>query len=279
MLRLEYMPRPLILLLAGSWLAVAATSSIGVIRSSLDFYVDRSLVRGDSTLFDGDQIETTAARSVLQLDGGQVTLAPDSQAKVYRDRTVLEKGSGLLRNAGKQVVEAGSLQIIATARDAVVQVDVQGPGRIAVAARSGSALVRNSAGVLVASLQPGMELAFDAGRPSSAARITGVPQMRNGNYYVTDPAAHVTIEVHGANLAQYAGKNVEITGSQISGVTPLEGASEVVLASSITPAPRGGGGGSHPGNYSIVGGVAISETIVGLASAGTFAGPPVTGGQ
>jgi len=269
------MLRPVISFFAGSCLLAAAapTSSIGVIRSSGVFRVDGSSVRNNSTLFDGALVETTAARSVLQLDAGEVTLAPDSRAKVYHDRTVLEKGAGLLRDAAKHEFEAGSLEIVPATRDSVVQVDVQGPGRIAVAARNGSALVRNSSGVLLASLQPGMELAFDAGEQgTTAVNITGVLQVRNGNYYITDPITHVTIQVQGSNLAQYVGKKVEITGSQIPGATPAAGATEVVQVTGIVPA--GGGGGHHVGAYAIIGGVVIGGTLIGLAAAGTFHGSP-----
>jgi len=262
--------RPLISLLAGSCLFVmaAATSSIGVIQSSGVFRVDGSNVRNNSTLFDGAVVETTNTRSVVQLDAGQVTLAPDSRAKVYRDRTVLEKGGGLLRDAGKHEFEAGSLQIVPATRNSVVQVDVQGPGRIAVAARSGSAFVRSSSGVLVASLQPGMELAFDSNEQGTVAvDVTGVLQARDGNYYITDPITHVTIQMQGTGLAQYAGKKVDITGSQIPGATPGAGATEVVQVTSITPENKR----RRPvGAYAIIGGVVVGGTLIGLAAAGTF---------
>jgi hypothetical protein len=197
------------------------------------------------------------------------------------DRTVLEKGAGLLRDADKLEFEAASLQIIPATKDSVVQVEVEGPSRISVAARIGSALVRNSSGVLVASLQPGMELAFDAGGQGTAAvNITGILQVRNGNYYITDPTAHVTIQVQGSNLARYVGKKVEVTGSQVPGATPAGGASELVQVTSITPVGGGGGGGAgggagalHLGTYAIIGGVAVGGTIIGLAAAGAFGGP------
>jgi hypothetical protein len=266
------MLRALISLLAGSCLfAVAApTSSIGVIRSSGVFCLDGSNVRNNSTLFDGALVETTAARSVLQLDAGEVTLAPDSRAKVYRDHTVLEKGAALLRDADKHEFQAASLQIVPATRDSVVQVDVEGPGRIAVAARNGSAFVRNSSGVLIASLQPGMELAFNAAQQgTTAVDITGVLQVRNGNYYITDPNTHVTIQVQGTDLAQYVGKKVEITGSQVPGATPAAGATEVVQVTSITPETKR----RRPvAVYAVVGGVVVGGTLIGLAAAGAFHG-------
>jgi hypothetical protein len=269
-------------IIAGGCLLIAATSSIGVIRSSGEFRLDGSIVRGNSTVFDGNLLETTTTRSVVQLDAGQVTLAPQSRAKVYHDRTVLEKGAGLLRDAaGKHEFEAASLHIVPTARDSVIQVDIQGQGRIAVAARDGEAQVRNSSGVLVASLRAGMELAFDmqAGA-SKAVKIAGVLEQRSGNYFIADTTTHVTFQIQGNSLAQYVGKKVEIAGSLIPGATPAAGATQVVQAAGIQLAPVAAGGtaagtaaaGAHWGTIAIVGGVAVGGTVVGLVSAGTFSG-------
>lgn len=266
--------RPLISLMTGGLvLLTAATTSIGVIRSSGDFRVDGSIVRGNSTIFDGSVIETATARSVVQVTGGQVTLAPESRAKVYRDRTVLEKGAGLLRDADKFVFEAASLQIAPGAKDSVIQVDVEGPGRIAVAARSGSAQVRNSSGVLVASLRPGMELAFDnqPGASTTSVQVSGTVEERDGNYFVTDPTSHITFQLEGTTLASYVGKKVTITGTA-STETPAAGAVEVVRVTDIQGTPHTGGG-SHIRTYLIVGGVVVGGTLVGMLAAGTFGGP------
>jgi hypothetical protein len=278
------MVRPLISLIACSclFLLTAATSSIGVIRSTGDFRVDGSTVRGNSTVFDGTLIETTTARSIVQLNGGQVTLAPESRAKVYHDRTVLEKGAGLLRDADKQVFEAASLQIAPGAKDSVIQVEVEGPGRIAVAARSGSALVHNSSGVLVASLRSGMELAFDnqPGTSTTTVRISGVIEERNGNYFIVDATTHVTFQIQGTNLGKYVGKKVDITGSVVPGSTPGAGATQVVQVTGIQLTPTGAhAGGSHVSTFIIIGGVVVGGTIVGMLAAGTFGGPAATSAQ
>jgi len=271
------------LLVGGCWLVMtAATGSIGVIRSSGDFRVDGSMVRGNGTVFDGNTIETTTSRSVVQLNAGQVTLGPDSRATVYRERTVLEKGAGLLREADKHVFEAASLRIAPAAGDAVIQVDVEGPGRISVSARSGGALVRNSGGVLVASLRAGMELEFDSqAGASTAVKIAGVVELRNGNYFVTDATSRVTFQLQGSDLARYVGKRVEITGAVIPGATPLGGASQVVQAASIQLSGGGAAGaaaaaGHHVRTIAIIGGVSVAGTVVGLAAAGSFSGEPST---
>lgn len=233
------------LLAGGCWLvATAATGSIGVIRSNGDFRLDGSTVRGNGTLFDGDVIETMDTRSVVQLDAVQITLGPDSRAQVYRDRTVLEKGAGLLRDAGTHEFEAASLRIAPAAGDAVVQVDVEGPGRISVSARSGGALVRNAGGVLLASLRPGADLEFDtqegaSAGASTAVKIQGVVQVRDGNFFLTDATTNVTYQLKASALvAQNLGKQVVITGSIIPKVKPAGGASQVVEAASVTPVSK-----------------------------------------
>src|ERR1039457_5555477 len=83
----------------GSLLVVsAAAPSIGFVKSAGEFRVDGSAVRGNGNVFEGTLVETTAARSVIQLADTQITLAPDSRARIYRDHTVLEKGSGLVKD-------------------------------------------------------------------------------------------------------------------------------------------------------------------------------------
>jgi hypothetical protein len=261
------------LLAGGCWLAAtAATGSIGVIRSNGDFRVDGSTVRGNGTLFDGDVIETMDARSVVQLDAVQITLGPDSRAQVYRDRTVLEKGAGLLRDADTHVFEAASLRIAPAARDAVVQVDVEGPGRISVSARSGGALVRNSGGVLVANVRPGAELEFDTqeGAPagaSMAVKIQGVVEVSGGNYFLTDAATHVTYQLKISELVvQNLGKQVVITGSIIPKAKPVGGASQVVEAASVTPVSKATGNGKTGTNTASTGlSTAAKATICGVA--------------
>ncbi len=279
------------LISSGCFLVLAAASpSIGTVRSSGEFRVDGAAIRGNSTLFDGDIVETAVARSVVQLAGSQLTLLPASRAQVYRDRTILEKGSGLFTGAQQQI-EAASLRIAPAAAGAVLQVDVSAPGRIAVTARTGFAEVRNASGVLVASLRPGIALAFEPQTAASQVRLAGVVTSRDGKFFLTDTTANVTAEVQGADLKKYVGKKVEITGSPIPNATPAPGASQVVQVLSVSVvaiaavagsagaagAAAAGAGGAAAGGISaaataaIIGGVAVGGTLGGMAAAN--AGP------
>ena len=163
--------------------------------------------------------------------------------------------------------------------------------------------MRNSSGVLTASLRPGMALAFDPQAAAAAAvKMTGVIESRNGAYFLTDETTKVTIQLlDGADVSKYVGKKVEITGSSIPGASPAGGASQLVRTVTIKPvggkgkagavaaAGAGAAGGTAAGTAggaaagagaaaglsgaavgAIVGGVAVAGTVGGLAAAGTF---------
>ena len=275
--------------IAGSLLVLSAASSIGFVKSTGEFRVDGVAVRGNGTVFEGNLVETATARSVIQLAGAEITLAPESRARVYRDRTVLEKGSGFVKDGSRHVIEAATLRIVPSVRDSVVQVEITSPTYVTVATRGGAAEVRNSSGVLTASLLPGMALAFNPQAAAAAAvKITGVIESRNGAFFLTDETTKVTVQlVESAEVSKYAGREVEITGSSIPGANPVGGASQVVSAVTVTPvnkrrkAGAAGAGGAGAGAGAglsgaaigaIVGGVAAGGVVVGLAAAGTFSG-------
>jgi len=272
----------------------AAPPSIGTVRSNGEFRVDGTVVRGNSTLFEGNVVETVGTRSVVQLGGEQVTILPGSRAAIYHDRTVLEKGS-LLASAGRLPVEAAGLRIAPMAGNSSIQVEIPAAGRVSVAARDGGAEVRNQTGVLVASLRTGMALAFE---PQAAApqtvQVTGVVQSSEGRFFLTDETTHVTSEMVGLDLTKDVGKRIQVNGDIVSGAPLVAHASQVVRvthrklmgAASAGAATNGGsngggagaagaataGGLSHGAMAAIVGGVAVGGTMVGLAATGTFSG-------
>jgi len=235
------------LLVAGCLLILAAApSSIGTVRSPGQFLVNGSAISGNSTLFDGDVLETTGARSVVQLADGQLTLGPSSRARIFRDHTVLERGSGTLSAALSQSVEADTLHIAPTVKQSVVQVEISAPNLVSVTARDGAAEVRNSTGILVASMHSGMALAFEpqAANPSTI-KIAGKLESSSGRYSLTDCNTKVKYELRGAALANHVGQTVEVTGTSIAGATVATGVSQAVQVTIIQPAaasacPAGG---------------------------------------
>jgi len=284
---------------------IGSVSSVGIVKSTGDFRVDGSTIRGNSTVFEGNLIETTAARSTVQLGEAQITLLPNSRAKVYRDHTVLESGSELMRNGEKQTIEAATLQIASAAKDGVVLVAMGGPNNVRVFASSGVAQVRTAAGLLVASLRPGMGLAFtpQAGA-ATAMQVTGVLESTDGKFFLTDSCTKTgtRVEVRGTDLAKFKGKTVQITGSIMLGVAAAGGASQVVQVTKIEQlsdraakacAPgavgatgaAGGGAGAAKGTIFgvgvatavVIGAAAVAGITIGalaIADAGPFASAP-----
>jgi len=284
---------------------IGSVSSVGIVKSTGDFRVDGSTIRGNSTVFEGNLIETTAARSTVQLGEAQITLLPNSRAKVYRDHTVLESGSELMRNGEKQTIEAATLQIASAAKDGVVLVAMGGPNNVRVFASSGVVQVRTAAGLLVASLRPGMGLAFtpQAGA-ATAMQVTGVLESTDGKFFLTDSCTKTgtRVEVRGTDLAKFKGKTVQITGSIMLGVAAAGGASQLVQVTKIEQlsdraakacAPgavgatgaAGGGAGAATGTIFgvgvatavVIGAAAVAGITIGalaIADAGPFASNP-----
>jgi len=291
-------------------LVSATPPSIGSVKSTGEFRVDGSTVRGNGTVFEGNLVETASSRSVIQLADAQITLSPNSSAHVFRDHTVLEKGSGFVKDGAHHMIEADTLRIVPSTAGSIVQVEINGPSRVTVGAQGGSAEVRNSSGVLTASLLPGMSLAFNPrAAASSAVKMTGAIESRNGAYFLTDETTKVLVQIESPDVAKYVGKRVEITGSSIPDATLVGGASQLVRAVTIkqvsakgkagAAAAAGAGAGAAAGGAAaagagaaaagaaagisavaigaVVGGVAIAGTVGGLAAAGTFSStPPVS---
>ena len=269
---------------------MGSAPSVGIVKSVGDFRVDGSTIRGNSTVFEGSLIETTAARSTVDLGGSQITLLPNSSARVYRDRTVLESGSELMRNGEEHTIEAATLQIASAGKDGVVLVAMGGPKNVKVFASSGSAQVRTAAGFLLASLSPGMGLAFTPQAGAAAAmQMTGVLEFADGRYFLTDTTSKTRVEIRGVDLVKFRGKSVQIVGSVILGATAAGGASQVVQVTKIELSSQAGkagalagGAGAGSGAAATAGGVngwliagigavVVGGTLGGLAAAG--AGP------
>jgi len=232
-------------------LLTGAPTSIGTVRSQQQFRVNGSEIHGNSTLFEGDVVETGGARSIVQLADGQLTLMPASRARVFHDHTVLEQGSETVSAAQRQSVEAVSLRIAPAVRESVVRVEISAPNRVSVAAQGGAAEVRNSSGVLVASVRSGMALAFD---PHAAGASTfmaaGKLESRDGKFYLTDQNTAVRYELRGPALADHAGQSVKVAGAGIPEAAVAAGVSQAIRVATIETAayaPQAGAGGPAQG--------------------------------
>lgn len=216
------------------------TRSIGTVTANGEIRVDGSAIRSNSTLFDGSIVQTSAVRSDVRLsDGSQVVLNPDSRMTIYRNHAVLEQGLAMQRNAGKHAVIANGLKVSSETPDGVVLVGIQDPTHMKVAARSGAADVKTSAGDLVARIEPGKTLSFDTSpqvnKSLSSIRIEGAVRPAGGNFVLTDVQSGLTFQLQGSNLAAYSGASVQVIGT-VASVTPtVLGASRVVDVSEASP--------------------------------------------
>jgi len=220
-------------------LGMAAAPAVGIVTARGSFTIDNSSVAGNATLFEGDQIETGRASSQLQLNNGaRMQLAAESRGIVYRDRLVLERGSGRFENYG---VEALSLHIRAesgnTALVSVQKATVAGPGRVEVAALNGPVRVTGANGILLANVQAGRTLAFvpDNATPSAPTSVTGCLESANGKYLLTDETSLVRFQIVGSGLSKEVGHRVSIAGT----VTPVpESLSQIYMSGVKTLATK-----------------------------------------
>lgn len=199
--------------------AMAAVPAVGVATARGSFTIDDSSIAGNATLFEGSHIQTGAISSQLQLNNGaRMHLAADSSGIVYRDRLVLERGMGLVENAGTFQVEANSLRIHPSG-EASAQVSVRGSGTVEVAALNGPVRVTASNGILLASLQAGKTIDFTpeaTSGPSAPTSVTGCLESSDGKFLLTDETSLVRFELLGSGLDKEVGHRVQVSGT----VTP-----------------------------------------------------------
>jgi hypothetical protein len=215
-----------LILVANLSLGMAAAPAVGVVTARGSFTIDDSSIAGNATLFEGNQIRTGQAASHLQLNSGaSMQLAAESRGIVYRDRMVLERGSGRAENYN---VEALSLRIRPEGAAADVSVE---KGQVAVAALNGPVRVTTANGVLLANLQAGHKLAFtpEAVMPSAPTTVTGCLESAGAKFMLTDETSLVRFEVTGAGVAKEAGHRVEIAGT----VMPIPDAMSRVQAATV----------------------------------------------
>jgi len=252
--------------------AMAAAPVIGVATAKGSFRLDNAAVRGNGTIFEGSLIETGRARGELQLSGGTIMeLGLESRGQVYRDRLVLQKGIGEIRDASGFGVEASTLRIVAEEKGAVGRVEIMDANKIQVAALRGNFRVTNANGIMIAALAAGRALEFETkGAGASApSTLTGCLVKRDGHYILTDDTTGVTVELKGGALDKYEGHKIEVTGGNVPSAIPVESASQVIQISNVKDISR---------RCSIAAGAAAAGGAAAGAGAATAAGGAAAGG-
>lgn len=229
-----------LLLLSGALVSsFAAAPVIGIATAKGGFLIDNAPVRGNTTLFEGAMVETSAATSLVQLQGGaRMHLGSASRGRVYSDRLVLEKGEGRMDNALHYRIEARSLQIMPDSSEATAHVALQGSSRITVAALAGMVRVTTAEGTLLARLEPGTALQFEPQAAGGAApfAVTGCLAAVGNSFILKDETTQVSFEVRAApdlELSSLAGKRIEVTANGPKGTRPVAGAAEVIYANQV----------------------------------------------
>ncbi len=251
--------------------AAASPANIGFVVTSGQAKVAGAVVHGNSTLFQGDLIQTGDATSDLILSGGSnLLLHRDSAVSVYRAYAVLQNGVATQRGSNGYALVADGLKISSVSPQGSVVVALKDRSHLEVAAQDAPAEVRNGAGILVARLEAGkaLRLAIQASQqevpqqnsaspalpqsPTSPAPAQAAPPAgtqltlhgivrkdhagRYGHYLLTDLATKVTYELQGSGLDDLVGGSVEVTGS-IFDTPAAEGASRVLSVSDIHQMP------------------------------------------
>jgi len=287
---------------------VAATAPIGVLTTVGAVRMDNSEVRGNGTVLDGAVIETLTNPTQLNLKNGtRFELSPNTRAKVYDNRLLLEKGASQLHASGNYAVQVNSVSVVPSGPDATVRVLRTGPKSLEVAAVLGHADVRNGQGMLIARVVPGSPLDLQQ-QPEGAAgpsRVNGkVSKTAAGHYLLSDSTTNTTVELQGNNLDSAVGHCVAATGSADPSAAPAAGATQIIhvtdfkqvacgkkgaVAAGVGGAAAGGAaagaaaGGAAVGAGlgavaigGIVAGTAAGATLGGLAAAGQFSGGKAT---
>lgn len=292
------MARLALMLVAGIVCAFTGAQAIGTVKARGGFRVDNAEVWGNGTLFEGNAVETNEAASDLEISSGsKISLGARSRSRIFRDRVVIEKGSSQVRAGKHYLIEARSLRII-PAGDSKIEVAVNGPRAVQVAAIVGAAEVHNAQGLLVANVTAGRTLEFvpQAGA-SAAVQVAGCVSRNGSAVYLKDDTTGVLFELRGSDIAEQAGKAVEVTGAVIPGLTAIDGTSQVVsvtaakssgkrcqasavaaggasagtaAAGAAGAAAAGTGAGIAAGTIAVIGGVAAAATVGGLYATGTI---------
>ncbi|MGP8246369.1 MAG: hypothetical protein ACLQVN_17845 [Bryobacteraceae bacterium] len=215
---------------------------IGVVSAEGSFRLDNVAAVAHATLFDGSEIQSGASTPRLDLkDGAWLLLATSSRVRIGGHRMVVEQGTAEIGGAALYDLEAGTLRIKPANNRALVRVQVNGERQVLVASSGAPAQVYTRAGLLVAKVPDGATLSFDpqAG-PATSAQLPGCLLAKGGRYIVVNLESKQVVEVTGQDVSKEVGNRVLVTGTVVTGVSPVPPATQVVRIGSLTHVDNGG---------------------------------------
>ena len=214
----------------------ASPSAIGIISASGHFTVEGSQLWGNSTLFDGARVETSTASSELALKNGvKVHLAAGSSAQVWTNRLKLDRGSGQITAPGAFEIGAAGMNV--STSGSRLMIALAGPGRLQVAALSGSARVTGAQGQLAGAVTAGNSMNF--AMLQAITRAGCLLYKQNGFILQVDDSPEV-LQLQGPDLVANVGNRVEITGSRATTPANIQPATSVVDVTAVAPRSTGG---------------------------------------
>jgi hypothetical protein len=254
-------------LASASILATASPVNIGAANVAGDFRFNGHHASDHATISEGSVIETIAASGDVYLEGGvHVVLAPGAKGQIYKDRLVLWHGSAQLENGDRYSLDVQRLRIFTSDSKGITNVRTTHAG-VEVDAIIGQARVVNGTGALLAWVPAGKALAFE-GAPNEpkTLSVTGNLLQKNNRLYIVDETTKVRVELRGADLYQWIGHRIEVTGSVITDTPEPDVAYVIVVTASRSLKAAAG---FALGTKAIIGGLVIAGagTAVGVVKA------------
>src|SRR5665213_1497625 len=214
---------------------MASAPVIGMASAQSGATLDDSRVSGTATLFEGSKIKADGYSRLHLNNGTRLDLAAGSQAQVFAKYASLESGTSEIEGVSGYEIDAHTLKIQLAEKNSIARVKIDtSDNRVYVTALNASVNVRNSQGLLVAKVAPGLPFSF---LPQGAAAAnsfdsTGCVLQKNGAAIISDDSGSQVTELRGFDLRKSVGKRTHVMGSVDATATPAAGASQVVNVTS-----------------------------------------------
>ncbi|HYZ83001.1 MAG TPA: hypothetical protein VE621_01285 [Bryobacteraceae bacterium] len=234
-------------------------SAIGQISAKGAVQVDAIRSSDTATVFEGSRVQTFKAASEISLAAGtRYSLAPESRGQVFKDQLRLESGTAVIQGA-QGVVPATGLVIKGGTQESVARLSLLAANRTRVEAVRGDLSVWNANGLLLAKVAGGsaLDVTGQSG-PGQQVKVTGRVFKKDGKLFLRDEATQTVFELKSANLKQYVGQRVELTGKLGNGPVAAGATHTLEVASTSKIAAAGAAAGAGISKTAIIAGVTIA---------------------
>lgn len=204
---------------------------IGLAVSQGRMKIDRAPVEGSGNVTEGVTLSSDLSPVRIRLNNGNgATLASNSQARVFQDRIVLEKGQVLSATAGYRA-EASGFRAVPSGPGAQAVVS-RGAREIQVSAVRGAVKVIDGRGMTIARVPAGRAIRLEpaAGATAGTSSFTGALRRERNRFLLRDEVTDLEVELRGSGLERHTGSRVQATGK--AQMSP-DGESQIVLVSRV----------------------------------------------